>query len=89
VRASNYARRKPQTAINDVTLDSRVTPSVVRSRSFATEEAKASAEQPELTENEKKLMGEKETLAKEVETLTEKHKELDVSFDVSNGIDGS
>jgi hypothetical protein len=30
-------------------------------------------------------LGEKETLAKEVETLTEKHKELDVSADVFGG----
>jgi hypothetical protein len=53
----------------------------VRSRSFATEEAKEKAEQPavELSENEKKLTGEVETLTKEVETLTEKSKELDVN----------
>lgn len=53
----------------------------MRSRTFATEEAKAAPEHPaqELSENEKKLTGEVEQLTKEVETLSEKNKELDVS----------
>jgi peptidoglycan hydrolase CwlO-like protein len=62
---------------------SRISPSVIRSRGYSTEEAKANAEQPELTENEKKLLSDKESLTKEVETLNGKYKELDVSFDVS------
>lgn len=59
-----------------------MSPSAGRIRSFATEEAKASSDQPavELTENEKKLTGDVERLSKDVETLTEKNKELDVSY---------
>lgn len=57
-----------------------MSPSAIRSRSFATEEAKPNLEtSAELSENEKKLTIEVETLTKEVETLTEKNKELDVS----------
>lgn len=58
-----------------------MSPSVFRSRSFATEEAKEKAEHPavDLTEKEKEMMGTNEKLAKDVETLTEKNKELDVS----------
>lgn len=50
---------------------------MMRSRGFATEEAK---EQPELTEKEKELTTVVEKLSKEVETLTDKNKELDVSY---------
>jgi peptidoglycan hydrolase CwlO-like protein len=66
---------------NDVTfalsLVSRFSPSIIHSRTFATEEAKTEA--PELTESEKKLTEEVDKLVKDVEGLTEKNKELDVS----------
>jgi hypothetical protein len=57
---------------------SRVIPAI-KHRSFATEEAQTKTEQPELSENEKKLTGELEKVTKDVEVLTEKNKELDVS----------
>lgn len=60
-----------------------MSPSIVRSRAFATEEAKQNPEQPELTENEKKLTEDVGKLTLEVETLTEKTKELDVSLQSS------
>lgn len=56
----------------------RVSPSIVHSRRFASEEA--AKEQPELSEKEKELMAEVEKCSKEIETLGEKNKELDVSL---------
>lgn len=55
---------------------------MMRPRTFATEEAKASADQPtaELSEKEKELSGSVEKLTKEVEDLNEKNKTLDVSL---------
>lgn len=53
--------------------------SLIRSRNFATEEAKE-APAVELTENEKKLTDEIEKLTKDVEELTTKSKELDDKY---------
>lgn len=61
-----------------IPLVSRVAPSMIRSRNFATEEAKENAEQPDLSPKEKELTHEIEKLTKDVETITEKNKELDV-----------
>lgn len=52
---------------------------MIRSRTFATEEAKTEQPVAELTESEKKLSEEVDKLAKDVENLSEKNKELDVS----------
>lgn len=54
----------------------------MRTRTFATEEAKANADQPsaDLSEKEKELTGTVEKLAKEVEDLSDKTKTLDVSL---------
>lgn len=53
----------------------------MKSRTFATEEAKSNADQAaELTENEKKLTEEEEKSSKDVESLNDKTKDLDVSF---------
>lgn len=50
----------------------------IRHRNYATEEAQTT--QPELTENEKKLMGDVEKLTKDVEVLTEKKTELEDKY---------
>lgn len=55
---------------------------MIRTRSFATEEAKNATETPtaELTENEKKLSEDIEKLSKEVVDLTQKNKDLDDKY---------
>ncbi|CRL02274.1 CLUMA_CG015077, isoform A [Clunio marinus] len=62
------------------TINLRVSPNALKSRQYASEEAKVNTEQSELTENEKKLTGEVEKLSKENETLVEKNKELDDKY---------
>jgi peptidoglycan hydrolase CwlO-like protein len=52
---------------------------MIRSRTFATEEAKTEQPAVELTESEKKLTEEVDKLGKDVETLSEKNREIDVS----------
>jgi peptidoglycan hydrolase CwlO-like protein len=76
----------------DVTLRrspvSRVSPSMMKSRTFATEEIKQNVDQTaDLTENEKKLTEEIDKMSKDVETLTDKNKELDVSLEEHGPLD--